>query len=87
MDSFYEEAVLLVASRHKLTKRQTDIVRRLCVGPTRTDLVAAKVGMSPHTVNNHLKGIFAKTGAESKIDVVLAVMAAYASAHSLPESA
>ena len=47
-----------------LTSRETDVLQRLLAGHARKT-IAAQLQISQHTVNDHIKGIFAKTGVAS----------------------
>lgn len=59
------ERLSLFARCHGLTARETELVDQLAAGAdTRT--VAASLFLSKHTVQDHLKSIFAKTGARNR---------------------
>lgn len=59
----------LLMSIYGLTERERQLVRQVLMGGSTTDL-ARQLGMSPHTVQQHLKNIFAKTDASSRGELV-----------------
>lgn len=59
----------LLMSIHGLTEREQQVTQLLLRGGSTTEL-AKQLGLSPHTVQQHLKNIFAKTGANSRSEVV-----------------
>jgi DNA-binding CsgD family transcriptional regulator len=52
-----------------LTPRETELVRQLSDG-TDTRQLARRLGVSEHTVQDHLKAIFAKTSSSSRLQLV-----------------
>jgi len=48
-----------------LTGRETEIVRLLAIGLD-THAVASRLSLSPHTVQDHLKSVFERTGTRSR---------------------
>jgi NarL family two-component system response regulator LiaR len=54
---------------HRLTPRETEILRDLAAGETTTQ-VAKHLGISALTVQSHVKSILAKLGVHSKIEAV-----------------
>ena len=56
-------APLLVAG-FALTARESEVTRRLLIGLARKS-IATQLGISPHTVNDHIKSVFDKTGTSS----------------------
>jgi DNA-binding NarL/FixJ family response regulator/Tfp pilus assembly protein PilZ len=54
----------------KLSRRETDILVALIRNITNSEDVAKALGISTHTVNNHLKSIFEKTATNSKTEVL-----------------
>ena len=54
----------------KLSRRETDIVVALIRNITNSEEVAKALGISTHTVNNHLKSIFEKTSTNSKTEIL-----------------
>ena len=52
-----------------LTQRETDIVLALCRGFS-TKEIAAECAISVHTVRDHLKAIFDKSGVNSRGELV-----------------
>ena len=66
--------VRLVCTDQRLTDRQREIVAHVALGHTNDDIAAA-LGLSPHTLRNHLARVFVKLGASNRADVVrLAVL-------------
>jgi DNA-binding CsgD family transcriptional regulator len=54
----------LIVAAFALTDRENDVTQRLLVGLARK-AIASQLGISLHTVNDHIKSIFDKTGASS----------------------
>lgn len=63
------EVVSLVAAVHGLTARESDVLAEVLAGRSR-EAVARALHLSPYTVQDHLKSIFAKTGVNSRQDLV-----------------
>ena len=57
-------------STSKLSRRETDIVISLIRNITNSEEIAKSLGISTHTVNNHLKSIFEKTSTKSKTEIL-----------------
>lgn len=57
-------------SRSKLSRRESDIVISLIRNITNSEEIAKSLGISTHTVNNHLKSIFEKTSTKSKTEIL-----------------
>jgi DNA-binding CsgD family transcriptional regulator len=57
---------------HDLTSRERDVVTCVLDGRD-TRAVSEQLFLSPHTVNDHLKSIFAKTGVRSRKELVAAL--------------
>lgn len=53
-----------------LTARQQEILR-LIVDGFSTDEMAARLGLRPHTVRNHVRALLARLGVRSKLDAVV----------------
>jgi DNA-binding CsgD family transcriptional regulator len=53
-----------------LTPRQTVVLRELARGLS-TNAIAARLGIAPETVRNHLRGIFRGLGVHTRLDAVL----------------
>jgi DNA-binding CsgD family transcriptional regulator len=66
--------VLEAAMRsHALTVREREIAGLLIAGRANKEIAAA-LDLSPHTVSDHLKAIFEKTGARSRGEVASRVL-------------
>lgn len=63
------DLVPLLLSSYGLSKRETEIVLSLCRG-LGTKEIAAELGISSHTVRDHLKVIFVKAGVNSRGELV-----------------
>lgn len=59
----------LLMSAYGLTEREKDITKLVLQGSS-TSQIAADLVLSPHTVQQHLKSIFDKTGVHSRRDLV-----------------
>jgi DNA-binding CsgD family transcriptional regulator len=68
-----ETAVALVLDGYGLSARERQIAELLLAGQT-TAQIAASLFLSPHTVRDHLKSIFAKTGVRSRHELVAALL-------------
>lgn len=57
-------------SASRLSRRESDIVMALIRNVTNSEEIANALGISTHTVNNHLKSIFEKTSTKSKTEIL-----------------
>jgi len=68
-----------------LTGRELEVLSRL-LGGTRVPAIAKQLGISPHTVRNHLKSMYRKIGAKDQSDLIERVRALGKSEPTSPES-
>lgn len=68
------EHVRSLLESHGLTQREVEIVILLARGLATKD-VAAELTLSPHTVRDHIKTIFEKTGVNSRGELVARLFA------------
>ena len=59
----------LIADAHDLTRRERVITQQVAHGLT-TDEIAARLSISPFTVEDHLKSIFRKVGVHARGELV-----------------
>lgn len=59
----------LLMSIYGLTEREQEVTQQVLRGPSTTEL-AKQLGLSPHTVQQHLKRIFEKTDVNSRAELV-----------------
>jgi DNA-binding NarL/FixJ family response regulator len=62
------DRVAVFVRAHALTPREADVVRKLADGPD-TRHLARSLGVSEHTVQDHLKSVFAKTSTGSRLEL------------------
>jgi DNA-binding CsgD family transcriptional regulator len=63
------EIAPLVTAAYGLTRREREVTREVLHGRSTTE-IALRLSVTPYTVQDHLKSIFAKTGASSRSDLV-----------------
>ena len=73
---FAPEAWEALSAHLKLSPRQAEIGRCLFLGMSDKQ-IAAEVGIQIPTVRTHLERMFHKTGAEDRLEFVLAAMRCY----------
>jgi len=67
-----DELAPLVADAHRLTEREREVTRLVARGLS-TDAIAARLHLSPWTVQDHLKAIFEKVGVATRGELVARV--------------
>ena len=63
-------------SVYQLTERERGVTRLILQGAS-TAQIAAELFLSPHTVQQHVRNIFAKTGVNSRRDLVSKIFFAH----------
>ena len=68
--SIFAKEIQGFTEAYRLSRRETDIILALVRNITNSEEVAKYLGISTHTVNNHLKSIFEKTKTKSKTEIL-----------------
>jgi len=68
--STFEQESQDFSQQYKLSNREFDVVKALLRNVTNSEEIAKTLGISTHTVNNHLKSIFEKTSTNSKTEIL-----------------
>lgn len=64
----------IIVTAHRLTVREQEITRAVARGLSNSE-IAAQLFLSPHTVRDHLKAVFAKVGVASRGELVATLFA------------
>jgi len=73
------EVAPIIVDAYDLTEREREVTRLVARGAG-TQEIAERLFVSPHTVRDHLKAIFAKTGVSTRGELVARL---YADLHAL----
>ncbi len=57
------------AGQHRLSPREVEVLRSLVIGHTANE-IAEQLGISPHTVRDHVKSLYRKTGSSSRNELL-----------------
>jgi DNA-binding CsgD family transcriptional regulator len=68
------DLVPLVALAYRVTAREHEVLQFLARGLTTAEM-AQQLGISPHTVRDHIKALFAKVGVRSRTELVARIFA------------
>jgi DNA-binding CsgD family transcriptional regulator len=68
------DLVPLLALGYRLTQREQEVLRFLARGMTTAELTE-QLGISPHTVRDHIKALFGKVGVRSRAELVARIFA------------
>jgi len=67
-----ETLIRVYAIKKRFTPRETDLFRELFIGNVSVQVLAERLNIKQNTVNNHLKGLFEKTGTHNRSDLIAA---------------
>ncbi|MFZ5854211.1 MAG: helix-turn-helix domain-containing protein [Chloroflexota bacterium] len=70
------EVVPLIVGAYELTRREQQITQLISYGLS-TGEIAHRLGLSPHTVRDHLKQVFEKVGVSSRGELVARIFAGH----------
>lgn len=73
-ESHLSEELRRFGQRWSLTPREHDVLMLIALGTTRIKDVAARLQLSPNTINNHVNNIFTKTKTRSKSELLTRVL-------------
>lgn len=73
-ESHLSDELRRFGQRWSLTPREHEVLNLIALGTTKIRDVAARLHLSPNTVNNHVNSIFAKTKTRSKSELLTRVL-------------
>ncbi len=79
------EAWDLLAGDLRLSGREVQCVRQIFADKKEGD-IAAELGISPHTIHTHLDRLYHKLGVNSRVELVVRIMARFLELTSRPDS-
>ncbi|MFG2446775.1 LuxR C-terminal-related transcriptional regulator [Nocardia fluminea] len=70
------DVAALIVAAYELTRRELEVTELIAAGLS-TAAIAAQLGVSAHTVRDHVKSVFDKTGVTSRGELVAALFTGY----------